>query len=272
MNPTPVALTIAGSDPSGGAGLQADLKTFQAFGVYGASVVSVLTDCNTLGVTDVHVPPWRFLARQLRRVCSDLPVAAVKSGMLFSRDAMRLTAACLAAEQAPPYVLDPVVTTRRGEVLVDSDALALLRQRLLPLCDLVTPSMPEAAVLTDQPVESRADIERVGARLCELGAENVLITGGHLPGAQSPDYFVGRNHAPEWLEGIRIPSHFHGAGDCLSAAVTAALAQGHSIPAAVRIAKEFLNQSADNAEPVGQGELPMAHGRLARCYELSRGR
>lgn len=265
MNTHPVALTVAGSDPSGGAGLQADLKTLQAVGVYGASAVTVLTDCNSHGVTDVHVPPPRFLARQLRRVCADLPVAAVKTGMLFSEPIIRVVARFLAADPAVAYVFDPVITTRRGEVLVDNAALAVIAERLLPRCLIATPSIPEAGVLTGLTIETRDDMAQAAEHLLELGARNVLITGGHLADERSPDCFLGRDLPARWYEGDRVDAALHGAGDCLSAAVTAGLAQGRTLPDAVAMAKQFVTQAAVDSLPIGTGNRPAAHYRIGRA-------
>lgn len=247
MTLSPVALTIAGSDPSGGAGLQADLKTFQTLGVHGASAVTVLTDCAATGVADISPTRPTFVARQIRRVCRDFGPQAIKTGMLFSRHIVEIVARHLAVAPAVPFVFDPVITTRRGDTLVADDALNAMLERLLPRCTLVTPSMPEAAVMTGMPVSDPRDMERAGHRLLEQGADAALVTGGHLSETGSSDFLVGRAIEPRWLEGDRIPSILHGAGDCLSASIVAGLARGMKLETAIDSAKRIVNRATADA-------------------------
>ncbi|WP_111748450.1 bifunctional hydroxymethylpyrimidine kinase/phosphomethylpyrimidine kinase [Salinisphaera orenii] len=249
MTAQPVAMTVAGSDPSGGAGLQADLKTFHSLGVHGESAVTILTDCAADGVLRVSATEPAFVARQIRRVCRDFPPHAVKSGMLFSRPIVNVLARHLAAVPDQAFVFDPVITTRRGETLVADDALHAMQTGLVPRATLVTPSMPEAAVLTGLPVKDHDDMEKAGHRLVEQGANAVLLTGGHLDDAESADFLVGRDIQPRWLAGRRIPSVLHGAGDCISAAVTAGLASGRDLEAAVDAAKQVVDRAVANAQP-----------------------
>jgi len=261
---TPIALTIAGSEPSGGAGLQADLKTFQACSVYGMSIVTVLTDCTSQGVEQVHTPPADFVARQLNRLADDMPVHAVKSGMLFNRDNVSTVADYLADHKSLPYVFDPVITTRRGERLVDDETQACMIDMLLPHCILITPSMPEAAVLTARRVETRADMQAAAAALIERGASAVLITGGHMQDPQASDCLQLANGDVYWLDGVRRPYALHGAGDCLTAAITAALAQGASLKTAVGFAKNLIDRASARAVQLGPGNRPVAQPALAQ--------
>lgn len=260
---TPIALTIAGSDPSGGAGLQADLKTFQASGVFGMSVVTVLTDCTTEGVTRVHAVPRDFVAHQLQRVPADLPPHAFKTGMLFNRDNVEVVAEFVAANPTLPYVFDPVITTRRGEPLVDADTQDMMVDTLLPYCAITTPSMPEAAVLSGREVKTRDDMRAAAATLIERGAPAVLVTGGHMDDAQSSDCFMTADGHMRWFDGVRQPHAFHGAGDCLTAAIVAALAQGQPLEAAITTGKRLLDKAAATAKPLGHGTRPVPQPGLA---------
>lgn len=188
---TPVALTIAGSDSSGGAGIQADLKTFAAFGVYGASAITALTAQNTRGVTGIHAVPADFVTAQIDAVFSDLEVGAVKIGMVAQAASIDAIAAALTRWKPRHIVLDPVMVATSGDRLLASEAVDALRTRLMPLASVITPNLPEAAALLDEPVAaSEAEIERQGRRLLALGCGAVLIKGGHGEGAESIDYLV----------------------------------------------------------------------------------
>lgn len=197
---TPVALTIAGSDSSGGAGIQADLKTFAAFGVYGASAITALTAQNTRGVTGIHAVPADFVTAQIDAVFSDLEVGAVKIGMVAQAASIDAIAAALTRWKPRHIVLDPVMVATSGDRLLASEAVDALRTRLMPLASVITPNLPEAAALLDEPVAaSEAEIERQGRRLLALGCGAVLIKGGHGEGAESIDYLVNsekRYHLP----------------------------------------------------------------------------
>jgi hydroxymethylpyrimidine/phosphomethylpyrimidine kinase len=259
---TPVALTIAGSDSGGGAGIQADLKTFSALGVYGCSVITALTAQNTLGVQGIHAVDPAFVRRQMDSVLSDLAVIAVKIGMLGTPEIIAAVADGLATWKPRWIVLDPVMVAKGGDKLLLDEAVAALRERLLPLASLITPNLPEAGVLLNEPpVTERRQMGAVAARLQGLGPMNVLLKGGHLLGEESPDLLL---HGGElyWLEAPRIHTrHTHGTGCTLSAAITALLARGRPLPQAVAEAKSWLAAAiaAGDALGVGHGVGPVHH-------------
>src|SRR4051794_13576304 len=188
---TPVALTIAGSDSSGGAGIQADLKTFAALGVYGASVITALTAQNTTGVSGIHQVPAEFVTAQIDAVFSDLAIGAVKIGMVAQLSGIDAIAAGLKRWSPKHVVLDPVMVATSGDRLLAAEAVEALRRKLIPCASVITPNLPEAAALLDEPVAtSEADIEHQGRRLLAMGCGAVLIKGGHGQGAESIDYFI----------------------------------------------------------------------------------
>ncbi len=256
----PVALTIAGSDPSGGAGLQADLKTFQALDVYGMSVVTVVTDCATdEGVQAVHEVPPVFVARQIERVCRDIPPGAVKTGMLHRTAVIEAVAEAAQRLVFPAFVVDPVMTTRRGERLLSDGAEHALVERLVPLATVVTPSLPEAERLTGLRVRSRAAMERAAEALLALGARAVVVKGGHLGDDQhAPDFFHDGSEG-RWLEARRVARVMHGAGDTFAAAITASLARGRGLGEAVDDAKRYVTGAIRHAPDLGHGNGPLAH-------------
>lgn len=257
----PSVLTIAGSDPSGGAGLQADLKTFEELGTYGTSVLTVATDCETkTGVQEIEALPSSFVARQLKRVTTDIPPRAIKTGMLYSRSLIEEVIAHVDENPSPWFVLDPVMTTRRGEVLLPEAAESAVRDHLLPLADVLTPSIPEAERLLQRPIESATDREAAARALTQAGPRAVIITGGHAEGPAA-DYAVVDGERM-WLESERRDTTMHGAGDTFSAALTAALAREASLPEAVRTAKQFVTQAIQTASDRGRGTTPPNHARL----------
>ena len=257
-----VALTIAGSDSGGGAGIQADLKTFSALGVYGCSVIAALTAQNTRGVQAVHPVPASFVRRQLDSVLDDIRVDAVKIGMLGTAEVIHAVADGLDQWRPRHVVLDPVMVAKSGDKLLDEDAVDALRRRLLPLATLITPNLPEAAVLLGEaPVRERRQMGPTAARLQGLGVANVLLKGGHLEGAESPDLLL---HGGEliWQEGERIETpHTHGTGCTYSAAIAALLARGRPLPRAVADAKRWLVGAirAGATLGIGQGRGPVHH-------------
>src|SRR3979411_862678 len=236
----PLALTIAGSDSSGGAGIQADLKTFAAFGVYGASVVTALTAQNTRGVTGIHLVPADFVTAQIDAVFSDLAVNAVKIGMVAQVATIDAIVAGLTQWSPKHIVLDPVMVATSGDRLLAPDAIEALRTKLIPRASLITPNLPEAAALLDQPVaSSEADIESDGERLLAMGSGGVLIKGGQGKGAESIDYLI-REAGVVALAAPRIATkNTHGTGCSLSSAITAGLAKGNGLEIAVRNAKAW---------------------------------
>lgn len=259
---TPVALTIAGSDSSGGAGIQADLKTFAAFGVYGASVITALTAQNTQGVRGVHPVPADFVTAQLDAVFDDLEVSAVKIGMVAELDIAKAIALGLSRWKPRQVVLDPVMVATSGDRLLSAAAVKHLREDLIPLATLITPNLPEAAALLEEGVaSSEAAIADQGRRLIALGARAVLIKGGHGKGAESIDYlFTGDGVMA--LPAPRIATkNTHGTGCSLSSAIAAGLAKGETLEQAVRHAKTWISAAIAAADriSVGKGHGPIHH-------------
>jgi hydroxymethylpyrimidine/phosphomethylpyrimidine kinase len=248
-------LSIAGSDPSGGAGIQADLKTFSALGCYGMAALTALTAQNTQGVTGVHLVPPDFVAAQIRAVFDDIRVDAVKIGMIATAGIAQAVAEALTG-YAGPIVLDPVMVAKGGARLLDPEAVAALTDHLLPIATHLTPNLPEAAALLGQPeATDRAAMLRQGEALRALGPAHVLVKGGHLGGAESPDVLVGPEGAA-WFEAARTDTpNTHGTGCTLSSALAAELAKGAPIPEAVRRAKDWLGEAIAAA-----GQLDVGHG------------
>ena len=259
---TPVALTIAGSDSSGGAGIQADLKTFAAFGIYGASVITALTAQNTQGVSGIHQVPADFVTAQLDAVFGDLDVGAVKIGMVAQLAIIDAIAAGLARWSPKQVVLDPVMVATSGDRLLAADAVAALRTKLIPRAVLITPNLPEAAALLDEPVAlGAAAIKSQGRRLLALGCDAVLIKGGHGQGAESIDYLVTGDSTLA-LSAPRIATrNTHGTGCSLSSAIAAGLAKGEDLETAVRQAKAWVSAAIAAADrfSVGHGHGPIHH-------------
>ncbi|WGW10436.1 bifunctional hydroxymethylpyrimidine kinase/phosphomethylpyrimidine kinase [Saxibacter everestensis] len=292
-------LTIAGTDPSGGAGIQADLKTFSALGGYGTSVITALVAQNTQGVAEVLRIPPAFVAAQLRNLLADVRIDAVKIGMLGSRDVIEAVAGVLGEHPLPYVVLDPVMVAKSGHRLLAADAVSALRTDLLPLADLVTPNLPEAADLTEQPEPvDREQMANLAGRLLELGPGAVLLKGGHLPGEICPDLLLTRRVSSQrvssdrvlsdraepgvrpgavagglgerechWLEAPRVDTRStHGTGCTLSAAVATLLPQlDGDLPAAVRAAKAYLTGALRASGQLSVGG-PGGHGPVHHFY------
>jgi hydroxymethylpyrimidine/phosphomethylpyrimidine kinase len=261
MSRTPVMLSIAGSDPSAGAGAQADLKTASALGVYGATVLTALTAQNTLGVTGIHPVPSAFVAEQYLAVVQDLDVRAVKIGMLGTAEVVETVAAMLRKHPVPAVVLDPVMVATSGDRLVPEDAVEAIRDLLLPLASVVTPNVPEAAVLTGLPVRTHDDLDRAGRALLGLGAAAALVKGGHLDGDRSIDVLVSSGRT-ERLEAPRVRTrHTHGTGCTLSSAIASYLVRGQDLSEAVASAKAYLTRAlvAGATLELGHGTGPVDH-------------
>ncbi|WP_291686276.1 bifunctional hydroxymethylpyrimidine kinase/phosphomethylpyrimidine kinase [Bradyrhizobium sp.] len=259
---TPIALTIAGSDSSGGAGIQADLKSFAALGVYGASVITALTAQNTRGVTGIHQVPADFVTAQIDAVFSDLAVDAVKIGMVAQLATIDVIAAGLERWQPKHVVLDPVMVATSGDRLLAADAVEALRTKLIPRASLITPNLPEAAALLDEPVAaSEAQIEGQGRRLLAMGCPAVLIKGGHGQGAESTDYLVTGNGTVALAAPRIATQNTHGTGCSLSSAIAAGLAKGEDMETAVRNAKAWVSAAISAADrfSVGLGHGPIHH-------------
>jgi hydroxymethylpyrimidine/phosphomethylpyrimidine kinase len=259
---TAIAVTIAGSDSGGGAGIQADLKTFSALGVYGASVVTALTAQNTLGVTGIHDVPPEFIVAQIDAVFSDLKVNAVKIGMLSQAASIAAVAAGLERYRPAQVVLDPVMVASSGDKLLRPDAVESLRRLLIPKARLLTPNLPEAAALLDAPLaEDEAAMRAQAECLIALGAGAVLIKGGHGSGPESVDLLVER-HTMVRLPAERIHTkNTHGTGCTLSSAVAAGLAKGMPLVEAVRAAKSYVTAAIGAADrlAIGAGHGPVHH-------------
>ena len=259
---TPIAVTIAGSDSGGGAGIQADLKTFSALGVYGASVITALTAQNTKGVSAIHDVPAEFIAAQIDAVFSDLAVAAVKIGMVSQRAAIEAIAAGLERWRQSKVVLDPVMIAASGDRLLAPDAVDVLKRVLIPRALVITPNLPEAAALLDAPIaETEAEMRVQGERLLALGPKAVLVKGGHAEGAESVDLLIEPS-AVTRLAADRIATrNTHGTGCTLSSAIAAGLAKGLSLAEAVRAAKTYLTDALAAAEriKIGSGHGPVHH-------------
>ena len=255
----PRALTIAGSDSGGGAGIQADLKTFAALGVYGASAVTAVTAQNTLGVRMIHEVPAEVVAAQIDAVLSDIGADAVKTGMLFSTAIVEVVAGRLRAHGVSRLVVDPVMVAKGGDRLLREDAIAALRDLLLPIAAVVTPNAPEASVLAGLDVVDARTAREAARRIHALGPRLVIVKGGHLGGDRSEDVvFDGTDF--EVLSAPRIDTpHTHGTGCTFSAAIAAGLARGASPLDAARAAKAFLHGAIEHAEPLGAGRGPVNH-------------
>lgn len=258
----PNVLAIAGSDPSGGAGIQADLKAFSARSAYGMAAITALTAQNTCGVSAVHLVPPDFVRQQLATLFDDVRVDAVKIGMIATADIAIAVADTLAARCVAPVVLDPVMVAKGGASLLHDDAVNAVRARLLPLATLVTPNLPEAARLLDVPVASTRDAMLAQARALQaLGPTAVLVKGGHLEDEASPDCLVTADGV-HWFETARVATtSTHGTGCTLSAAIAAELAHGVTIPAAVQAAKQYVTGAIAAAHrlTVGHGHGPTHH-------------
>jgi hydroxymethylpyrimidine/phosphomethylpyrimidine kinase len=258
----PIAVTIAGSDSGGGAGIQADLKTFSALGVYGCSVITALTAQNTLGVTGIHDTPPEFITAQIDAVFSDLAVKATKIGMVSRPGAITAIVDGLKRWRAAHVVLDPVMVATSGDRLLSADAIELLRTRLIPCAEIITPNLPEAAALLELPIAvSDSEIEEQGRKLLSLGCPAVLIKGGHGTGPESTDYLItARNSIRLPAQRLRTQST-HGTGCTLSSAIAAGLAGDATLETAVRNAKVYVTAAiaAAGRLQVGKGHGPVHH-------------
>ncbi len=253
----PLALTIAGSDPSGGAGIQADLKTFHQFGVYGEAVITLITVQNTARVSRVHVLQPELVREQIAAVLEDVPPAAAKTGALGSAAVVRAVAGA-AADFDCPLVVDPVMISKHGQPLLPDDAVAVLRAELLPRAALLTPNVPEAEALTGLAIRSLDDARRAACRILQMGPRAVLIKGGHMEGDATDILWDG--HTWREFPGERIATrHTHGTGCTYSAAITAGLARAVALADAVSRAKRFVHEAIRTAPGLGSGCGPVNH-------------
>jgi hydroxymethylpyrimidine/phosphomethylpyrimidine kinase len=262
-NRPPTALTVAGSDSGGGAGVQADLRTFAAHGVWGLSALTAVTAQNTLTVEAVEVLTPGIIRAQITAVATDIGVGAAKTGMLGAADVVQAVAAAVRDLGLRPLVVDPVAVSSTGATLISPDGLEAIRSELLPLADLVTPNLAEAAALCGAAgsIEDRAGMEDAAAALLALGPRAVLVKGGHLDEEGAPDLLLAAGGAPVWLEGERVASrNTHGTGCVLSAAVTARLARGEALEEAVAGAKAYVTRGIAAGPDLGGGVGPVGPG------------
>ena len=257
-NPIPKAMTIAGSDSSGGAGIQADLKTFAALGVYGASALTAITAQNTVAVTAVHELPPDLIQAQIDAVVTDIGVDAVKTGMLSSAAIVVAVAESLQKHAIANIVVDPVMIAKSGDALLRSDAVDALRAHLLPLATVVTPNIPEAETLTGLSLQTAAAIRQAAEQIVEMGAGSVVIKGGHRAGP-AIDLFYDGIEFQEFTAPRIDTKNTHGTGCTFAAAIAAGLAQGNTLPAAVAQAKDYVTAAIRHSYPIGQGHGPLHH-------------
>ncbi len=253
----PRALTIAGSDSGGGAGIQADLKTFAALGVYGMSAITAITAQNTEGVRDAYDLPIALIEGQIDAVLEDIGADAAKTGMLSSSEIIEAVAGCVQKWQLR-LVVDPVMVAKGGTPLLRPEAVETLRAKLLPLAEVVTPNMPEAEVLIKQSIETIEDMRAAARAIHELGPQHVVVKGGHRIGEPVDVYFDGTHFNELHVERIETP-HTHGTGCTFSAAITALLARGWSVEEAVARTKRYVTGAIRNAPGLGRGHGPIDH-------------
>jgi hydroxymethylpyrimidine/phosphomethylpyrimidine kinase len=254
----PVVLTVAGSDSGGGAGIQADLKTFAALGVHGASAVTAVTAQNTTGVSDYVELPVAIIRAQIDDVVTDLEPAAAKTGMLSSIEIIEVVAAAMAAHRLEALVVDPVMVAKGGHRLLRDDAAGALRSRLLPLAAVATPNLPEAEVLLGREIRSRPAMEQAARDLLALGCRAVVVKGGHAEETERADDVFCDGRGLRWLAGERVPTrNTHGSGCAFSAAIAAGLARGLPVDEAVVAAKAFIGGAIREALEVGHGHGPV---------------
>ena len=254
-----IALTIAGSDSGGGAGIQADLKTFHRFGLFGTSVITAITAQNTLGVTRWTAVPTEMIRAQLDAVATDLRPAAVKTGMLADASIVRTVAEGIREHGLHPYVLDPVMVATSGDPLLERDAVAAIRAELIPLADLVTPNLDEAEVLLGRPVRDVAAMECAARAVVQMGARAACVKGGHLAGPEASDVLFDGERVRVFTHGKIDTQSTHGTGCTLSAAIAAHLALGHSLADAVERSLSYVHDAIATAPGLGQGNGPLNH-------------
>jgi hydroxymethylpyrimidine/phosphomethylpyrimidine kinase len=255
----PTALTIAGSDSGGGAGIQADLKTFLACRVHGMSAITAVTVQNSLGVSGFYELPPHAVAEQIESVATDIGVGAAKTGMLASAAIIEAAADTVRRLGISPFVVDPVAASQHGDALLRPDALAALRDRILPLATVATPNLGEVRLLTGIDVHDPSDMRDAARALFDLGPQWVLVKGGHLPGGDAVDVLYDGASFAELVSPRFDTEHTHGSGDTLAAAICAALARGLSVEDAVRFGKRFIAGAIEHGFPLGAGLGPVGH-------------
>jgi hydroxymethylpyrimidine/phosphomethylpyrimidine kinase len=254
-----IALTIAGSDSGGGAGIQADLKTFHQFGVFGTSVLTAITAQNTRGVQAVHAIPVDTVRAQMAALAEDLPPAGTKTGMLATRELVEAVAHGISEYRFPEYVLDPVMVATSGDRLLDRDAERSIADRLVPLATVVTPNVDEARILVERDLRTPEEMEDAGRALVRMGAKAALVKGGHLDGAEVVDVLVTPGGSRPFRHARIDTTSTHGTGCTLSAAIAAGLARGLSLDQAVTGALDFVHRAIQWAPRLGTGHGPLNH-------------
>ncbi|HET9033443.1 MAG TPA: bifunctional hydroxymethylpyrimidine kinase/phosphomethylpyrimidine kinase [Dokdonella sp.] len=249
-----IALTIAGSDSGGGAGIQADLRSFAAFGVHGLTAITAITAQNTCGVSAIQMVSQRLVEAQIKAVLDDFPVAAIKIGMIGTPGLCRTISRALANHREIPLIVDPVLVATTGASLARGKMVAAIRRNLIPLADLLTPNLPEAEQLLDRRIESRDQLLDAAHELRAAGASAVLLKGGHLPGTEVSDVLVTA-HNVQWFSHPRIDVEGHGTGCTLAAAIGAGMATGSSLETAVAGAIDFVNRALQLAYRPGRGSI-----------------
>ncbi len=262
-----IAMTIAGSDSGAGAGIQADLKTFAANGVYGTSVITALTAQNSVTVAGVHPAPAEFIALQIDTLFDDIQINAVKTGMLFNEAIIRAVADRLEKHNVANLVIDPVMIAKSGDNLLEPAAVNALKTALLPMALVVTPNIPEAESLTGMEIRGVADMERAANRLVEIGVPNVVIKGGHMPGAELTDILMSDGAIQRFTRNRIDTIHTHGTGCTFSAAITAGLAKGQEVLEAAQNAAQYIENAIRSASALGGG-----HGPVDHFYDFGKGK
>lgn len=255
----PVALTIAGSDSGGGAGIQADLKTFAAHGVYGTSALCAVTAQNTCAVTAAFVLPAEIVSSQIDAVATDIGVDAVKTGMLASAELIAVVAEKLVAHGLTEVVVDPVMVAKSGDRLLEASAVEALRSELLPLARVVTPNLPEASAIVGFPVVDDDSVRRAAHRIVELGARSVVVKGGHAGGSESNDLLFDGERFVTFSASRLETRNTHGTGCTFAAAIASGLALGLDLDSAVGSAKRYLTEALTHGIPIGAGHGPVGH-------------
>ncbi|QOR67371.1 bifunctional hydroxymethylpyrimidine kinase/phosphomethylpyrimidine kinase [Cytobacillus suaedae] len=262
------ALTIAGSDSGGGAGIQADLKTFQELDVYGMSAITAVTAQNTLGVQGVYPMSVEAVIEQIKSIASDLPPQAIKTGMLFSSELIRAVADEIKHADWVKLVVDPVMIAKGGASLLQEEAVAALKEYLIPLAYVITPNIPEAEVLTGMTISSMTDRETAAIRLNELGAKHVVIKGGHDNSEVVTDLLYDGKQFYEFTSKRLYTQHTHGTGCTFAAVITAELAKGHTVHEAITVAKEFIHAAIGEELGIGSGHGPTNHWAYRRGVQV----
>ncbi len=261
------ALTIAGFDPTGGAGLQADLKVFSMFGVHGLSVLSSLTAQNTTGVSDVMEADPDFFKAQLYVLLEDIKPDALKTGMLYSADVVEIIKEAILHYKLENFVIDPVLKSSSGKMLADKRAIAAIKAEIIPLAKVITPNLREASVISEMPIADMKDMYRAAGIIHSMGPEVVVVTGGHLESNAIDLCFDGTGYTE--FPSPKLPGEFHGTGCAFSSAITANLAKGASVTESVSIAKEFITSSIKNAGTIGKGMKLLSFECQANSFTMT---